>query len=132
MQITVLKGKIHRCTVTDADRDYEGSVTIGDELMVAAGIVENEQVHVWNVTNGARLVTYAMRGPRDSGVICINGAAAHLVAPGDVVIIAAFVSLGEAEVRSWRPSVVLVDSSNKIRPMRRPERPGPIRPAAGR
>src|SRR6266540_3077485 len=89
-QLTMLKGKIHRCTVTQADLDYEGSVTISEDLMEAASIVEHEQVHIWDVTSGARITTYAMRGARSSGMICINGAAAHLIKPGDLVIIAAF------------------------------------------
>ena len=103
MQVTMLKGKIHRCTVTQGEVDYEGSVTISAELMEAANIAEHEQVHIWNVSSGERLVTYAMLGRRDSGMICMNGAAAHIMMPGDFVIIAAFVSLTEAEAREWTP-----------------------------
>lgn len=125
MQITLLKGKIHRCTVTHADVGYEGSVTISAELMEAAGIVEHEQVHVWNVTNAERITTYAMRGPRESGVICINGAAAKLVKPGDVVIIAAFIGASAAEAGAWKPSVVFVDSKNRITSTVMRESPGP-------
>ncbi len=115
MQLTLLKGKLHRCTVTDAHVDYEGSITISEELMEAARIIEHEQVHVWNVTNGKRVVTYAIRGPRESGVICINGAAAHLMSPGDLVIIAAFVTMSEQEALAWKPTVVLVDDKNRVR-----------------
>jgi len=129
MQLSLLKGKIHRCTVTAADVDYEGSVTISEELLEAAGIVEFEQVHVWDVTNGHRLVTYAMRGERGSGVICINGAAAHLVSVGDLVIIAAFVTLDPHEAERWRPRVVLVDPQNRIRVGQHVERAGPAPPA---
>jgi len=125
VQVTLLKGKIHRCTVTHADVNYEGSVTISAELMDAAGIVEHEQVHVWDVSNAERITTYAMRGPRQSGVICINGAAAKLMRPGDLVIIAAFVGANEAEAREWKPSVVFVDSKNRITSTVIRESPGP-------
>jgi aspartate 1-decarboxylase len=124
-QLTLLKGKIHRGTVTQADLDYEGSVTISAELMEAASIVEHEQVHIWNVTSGGRLTTYAMRGPRSSGTICINGAAAHIVRPGDLVIIAAFVAADEALAHDWKPSIVLVDAHNRIRRTTARECPGP-------
>ena len=129
MVLTVLKGKIHRCTVTQADLNYEGSVTISEDLMDAAGIIEHEQVHIWNITTGTRVTTYAMRGTRASGVICINGAGAHLVKVGDIVIIAAFVQLTEFEAKTWRPSVVFVDARNRIREVRGKERPGPDLPA---
>ncbi len=129
MELTVLKGKIHRCTVTQADLNYEGSVTISEDLMDAAGIIEHEQVHIWNITTGTRVTTYAMRGARASGVICINGAGAHLVKVGDIVIIAAFVQLTEFEAKAWRPSVVFVDARNRIREVRGKERPGPDLPA---
>ncbi|HYA76610.1 MAG TPA: aspartate 1-decarboxylase [Burkholderiaceae bacterium] len=129
MELTVLKGKIHRCTVTQADLNYEGSVTISEDLMDAAGIIEHEQVHIWNITTGTRVTTYAMRGTRASGVICINGAGAHLVKVGDIVIIAAFVQLTEFEAKTWRPSVVFVDARNRIREVRGKERPGPDLPA---
>jgi aspartate 1-decarboxylase len=127
VRITLLKGKIHRCTVTHADLDYEGSVTISEDLMAAAGIVEHEQVHVWNVTNGARVVTYAMRGDRGSGAICINGAAAHVIKPKDLVIIAAFASVDEGDVTDWRPAVVLVDAQNRIQTLSDHETAGPAR-----
>ena len=95
-------------------RTCEGSVTISGELMDAAGMLEHEQVHIWNVTRGTRLQTYALRGPRGSGIICINGAAAHLMKPRDMVIIATFAEMDEAEARGHVPTVVLVDRENRI------------------
>jgi aspartate 1-decarboxylase len=115
MRRVMFKSKIHRATVTEADLDYEGSVTIDASLMEAADIVAFERVDVWNVTRGTRLQTYAMVGPPDSGVVCINGAAAHLVKPGDLVIIATFADYEEAEARAHRPKVVLVDEKNRIK-----------------
>jgi aspartate 1-decarboxylase len=120
-----LKGKIHRCTITDADLDYEGSVTISSELMEAARIVEHEQVHLWNVSNGSRVTTYAMSGRVGSGVICVNGAAAHLMHCGEIIIIAAFAVLEEAQARHWQPSVVLVDGDNQIKRVISRETVGP-------
>ena len=114
MRRTFFKSKIHRATVTHADLDYEGSVTIDQDLMDAAGIWEFEAVHVWNVTRGTRLQTYALQGERGSGVICINGAAAHLNKPGDVVILATFAELEESEARTFKPTVVLVDGRNRV------------------
>ena len=114
MRRTFFKSKIHRATVTEADLDYEGSVTIDEDLMDAAGIWNHEAVHVWNVTRGTRLQTYAIKGARGSGVICINGAAAHLNQPGDTVILATFAELEEAEARTFVPKVVLVDRQNQI------------------
>jgi len=114
MRLTLFKSKIHRATVTHADLDYEGSVTIDEDLMEAAGIWEYEAIHIWNVSRGTRLQTYALRGERGSGVICINGAAAHLNKPGDVVILATFAELEESEARGFKPTVVLVDRHNKI------------------
>ncbi|BDG09383.1 aspartate 1-decarboxylase [Anaeromyxobacter paludicola] len=113
MRRTFFLSKIHRATVTHADLDYEGSVTIDEDLMDAAGILEFEAVHVWNITRGTRLQTYAIRGERGSGVICINGAAAHLNQPGDKVILATFAEMEEAEARQHAPKVVLVDARNK-------------------
>lgn len=95
MRRTFLKSKIHRATVTHADLEYEGSVSIDEDLLDASGIWEFEAVHVWNITRGTRLQTYAIRGQRGSGVICINGAAAHLNKPGDLVILASFAELEE-------------------------------------
>jgi len=113
-RLHLFKSKIHRARVTHADLHYEGSVTISGELMDAAGILPHEQVHIWNVTRGSRLVTYALRGDDGSGVVCINGAAAHLASPGDLVIIATFAEVDAAEAATWQPTVVLVDQDNKI------------------
>src|SRR5438552_663263 len=99
MRRTLFKSKIHRATVTHADLDYEGSITIDAELMRAADIVPYEKVAVWNVTRGSRLETYAIEGGAGSGLVCVNGAAAHHNQPGDVVIIATFAELEEAEAR---------------------------------
>ena len=114
MRRTFFKAKIHRATVTHADLHYEGSVTIDEALMDAAGIWDYEAIHIWNVTRGTRLQTYALKGPRGSGVVCINGAAAHLNHPGDLVILATFAELDEAEVRGHAPTVVLVDAKNRV------------------
>ena len=114
MRRTFFKAKIHRATVTHADLDYEGSVTIDEALMDAAGIWDFEAIHIWNVTRGTRLQTYALKGPRGSGVVCINGAAAHLNHPGDLVILATFAELDEAEARGHAPTVVLVDAKNRV------------------
>lgn len=111
---TVLGGKLHRATVTQADLDYVGSITIDATLAAAAGFVEGEQVHVVDITNGARLVTYVIVGEPDDGRICINGAAAHLVRPGDLVIIMSYVAVDADELREHRPSVVHVDGANRI------------------
>lgn len=113
-RLHLFKSKIHRARVTHADLDYEGSVTISGELMDAAQILPHEQVHIWNVTSGTRLVTYALRGDDHSGIICINGAAAHRMSPDDTVIIATFAEVDAAEATSWVPTVVLVDAGNKI------------------
>ena len=115
-------------TVTQADVDYEGSITIDRRLMDATDLLPNEAVCVWNVTNGNRFETYAVEGPPDSGVICVNGAAAHLVRPGDLVIIAAYTWLPEAEARAYEPKVVFVDERNRMRE-RRAEVAGPMRAA---
>jgi aspartate 1-decarboxylase len=114
MRRTFFKSKIHRATVTHADLDYEGSVSIDEDLLEAAGIWEYESIHVWNITRGTRLQTYAIKGERGSGVVCINGAAAHLNRPGDLVILATFAELEESEARVHEPVVVLVDRQNKI------------------
>ncbi len=114
MRRTFFKSKIHRATVTQADLDYEGSVSIDEDLLEAAAIWEYEAVHIWNITRGTRLQTYAIKGERGSGTICINGAAAHLMKPGDLVIIATFAELEESEARAHEPVVVLVDRSNRI------------------
>lgn len=113
----MFRAKIHRATVTQADLDYVGSVTIDQDLLDAADILVNEKVDIWNITNGNRLHTYALSGPRGSGVIGINGAAAHLVQPGDLVIIAAFGQYTDEEAKLLQPNVVLVDENNCILPM---------------
>ena len=110
---TMLRGKIHRATVTGADLHYEGSVTIDVDLLEGADILPHEQVDIWNVTNGERFTTYALPGQRGSGVVCINGAAAHKASRGDLVIIAAFAQVAEAEARTWAPHCVFVDGHNR-------------------
>ena len=111
---TLLSGKIHRATVTQADLNYIGSVSIDEDLLDASGISEWEKVAILDVTNGARLETYAIRAPRGSREICINGAAAHLVKPGDVVIILSYVEIEEEFIEMHVPRIVLVNSENKI------------------
>ena len=126
MRRTLFKSKIHRATVTQADLDYEGSITVDAALMRAADILPYEKVHVWNRSNGSRLETYALEAPAGSGVICVNGAAAHLIRPRDLVIIAAYTWLDEAEARAHKPKVVFVDEHNRIKE-ERGEIPGPLR-----
>jgi aspartate 1-decarboxylase len=127
MRRTLFKSKIHRATITHADLEYEGSVSIDQDLLDAAGILEYEAVHVWNITRGTRLQTYAINGERGSGIICINGAAAHLNRPGDLVILATFAEVEEVEARAWKPTVVLVDRANKIMQKDATEVAGPAR-----
>lgn len=127
MRRRMFLGKIHRATVTQADLEYEGSVTIDKDLLDAAGILPHEEVQIWNITNGNRLATYALEGPRGSGVICINGAAAHLMSPGDMVIMATFGEMDTEEAESHEPKVVFVDEANRITGMGA-ERPGPMLP----
>lgn len=114
MERILLKSKIHRVTVTGADVDYEGSITIDRDLMEAADLVSYEQVHIFNVTNGHRFYTYAIEGKRGSGLICINGAAAHLARRGDTLIIASFSSYDQYEVNEHKPKLIYVDEKNKI------------------
>jgi aspartate 1-decarboxylase len=116
MKRNMLKSKIHRATVTMADLDYVGSIEIDVDLMEAADIVTNEQVHVWNITTGDRLTTYAIPGKRGSGTICINGAAAHLANKGDLVIVASFSEMEAEEAQTWQPRLVFVDAKNRIIP----------------
>ncbi|GAB4280537.1 MAG: hypothetical protein Kow0056_15060 [Coriobacteriia bacterium] len=118
MRRRMLKSKIHRATVTGADVDYEGSITLDRALMDAADILPYEEVAVWDVTNGARLETYVIPGERDSGVVCINGAAAHLVDEGDLVIIASFAEYDEAEAARHVPRNVFVDGANRVTEIR--------------
>jgi aspartate 1-decarboxylase len=110
----MLKSKIHRATVTQADLHYVGSLTVDAELMQAADLLPGEQVQVVDINNGARLETYVIAGPRGSGIIGINGAAARLVHPGDLVIIISYASLDDAEARAFAPRVVHVDAGNRV------------------
>jgi len=110
----MMKSKIHRATVTQADLHYVGSVTLDAALMEAADLLEGEQVAIVDITNGARIETYVIPGPRGSGVIGINGAAAHLVHPGDLVIIMSYAVLDDAEARALKPTVVHVDDRNQV------------------
>jgi len=119
MERKMLKSKIHRAVVTGADLHYEGSVTIDKELLEAADIIPYEAVSIWNVTNGNRFETYAIEGERGSGVICVNGAAARMVAPKDLVIIACFVNMNDAEAQNHEPMLVFVDEQNRMIPTRR-------------
>ncbi len=112
---TILKSKIHRATVTEANLYYEGSITIDSRLMEKANILPYEQVDIYNVTSGERFTTYAIKGEKDSGVICINGAAAHKARKGDMVIIVTYGSFTEAELVSFKPAKVYVDGQNKIK-----------------
>lgn len=111
---TMLKCKIHRATVTEAVLHYEGSITIDETLMEAAGLLEYEQVHIYNIDNGNRFSTYVIRGERDSGVVCVNGAAARKVSRGDLLIIANYASYDEKELVNFRPTLVYVDGQNRI------------------
>ena len=114
MKIDVLKSKIHRATVTDANLDYIGSITLDENLIKEAGLYEYEKVHVLNISNGNRLETYIIKGEADSGEVCINGAAAHLVSKGDLVIIVGYCSLNIEELKTFKPSIIHVDAKNKI------------------
>ena len=114
MMRTMLKSKIHRATVTQADLHYVGSVTVDEDLLDAADLLPGELVHIVDITNGARLETYTIAGERGSGVIGINGAAARLVHPGDTVILIAYAQVEDAEARELKPSVVFVDADNKV------------------
>ena len=116
MLLTMLKAKIHRATVTGADLDYEGSIALGPELRQAAGILPFEKVEIFNCNNGERFATYVIAG--DDGEVCVNGAAARLVQPGDIVIIVAYVEVEAGEAASHRPVVVLVDEHNRVREQR--------------
>lgn len=113
MQINVLKSKIHRATVTQADLNYIGSVTIDETLMEAAGLFENEKVFVVDLNNGNRLETYVIKGEKNSGIICLNGAAARLIHPKDLVIIMSFAIIDREEISGHKPMIVFVDDKNK-------------------
>src|SRR3989338_7021599 len=119
----MLKSKIHRACVTQADLEYEGSITISPELLKAANILPYEAVNIWNVTAGTRFETYTITGEKGSTDICVNGAAAHLVTPGDLIIIASFTQVLEEECSTLIPTVVFVDQFNRLKEIR-PERVG--------
>ena len=114
MKIELLKSKIHRATVTDANLDYVGSLTLDPILMQEANLNEYEKIHVLNITNGSRLITYIIKGESGSGEVCINGAAAHLVSKGDLVIVAAYCSLSESDAKIFKPTIVHVDNQNNV------------------
>lgn len=126
MLLNMLKGKIHCATVTEANLQYMGSITIDSALMKEAGILPNERVQVVDNNSGARLETYVIPGEPHSGVICLNGAAARLVQPGDIVIIMAYAFMDEKEAREYKPTVVLVDEKNAVREIRHVEYHGDI------
>jgi aspartate 1-decarboxylase len=115
---TLLKSKIHRVAVTDCELHYEGSCAIDENLLEAANISENEQIHIWNIDNGERFVTYAIRGERGSGLISVNGSAARRAAVGDLLIIAAFAQVHEDHVSGFSPKLVFVDEANRIKGQR--------------
>jgi aspartate 1-decarboxylase len=110
---TLLKSKIHRVAVTHCELHYEGSCAIDEDLLEASGIVENEQIHLWNINNGERFVTYAIKGQRGSGMISVNGSAARRASVGDLVIIAAFAQVHEDQVATHKPRLVFVDEANR-------------------
>ena len=112
---TLLKSKIHRAAVTHCELNYEGSCAIDEDLLDAANLAENEQVHIWNINNGERFVTYAIRGERGSGIISVNGSAARRAAVGDLLIIAAFGLVPEERVAGYLPKLVFVDGANRIK-----------------
>ncbi len=114
MQRTMLKSKLHRVTTTHADLHYEGSCAIDDNLLEAANIKEYEQIDIWNVNNGERFTTYAIRAERGSGVISVNGSAARRASPGDILIIATFAVYNEVELAKYEPELIYVDSQNRI------------------
>jgi aspartate 1-decarboxylase len=126
----MLRAKIHRALVTEANVDYEGSLTLPSDLLQATGIRPYEAIHVWDVDRGTRFETYAMEGPPDSAQVCVNGAAAHLAQPGDRIIVAAFSDVPESMIGSFQPTIVFVDEHN--RPVRTAhEIPGPHLPGDG-
>jgi aspartate 1-decarboxylase len=122
MRRVMMKSKIHRVTVTESNLDYEGSLTIDEDLLEAADILQNEQVHVWDVTNGNRLITYALVGKRGSGMVCVNGAGAHLIKPGDLVIVATYATMKDKDAQRYKPLVVFVDADNRLKKLPKSER----------
>ena len=117
MQRFMLKSKLHRAMVTDADLHYEGSISIDQDLMEAADLVSYEKVSIYNISNGERFSTYVIPGKRDSGTICLNGAAARKASRGDLIIIASYVMVNEDKVAGWSPKCVLLDQGNKMKRM---------------
>ena len=115
MNIEVLKSKIHRATVTEADLNYVGSITIDEALMEAANMIENEKVQVLNVNNGERLETYVIKGAKGSGIICLNGPAARKAAVGDVVVVISYASMDFEEAKTFKPTIVFPNSENKLK-----------------
>lgn len=113
MYRTLLKSKVHRVSVTHCELHYEGSCAIDEDLLEAAGIVEHEQIHVWNIANGERFITYAIRGERGSGMVSVNGSAARRAAVGDLIIIAAFAQVHEDQMASHKPRLVFVHEGNR-------------------
>lgn len=126
MEIEMLKGKIHRATVTQAELDYVGSITVDEALLGAAGIREYQKVQVVNINNGNRIETYTIAGEKDSGVICLNGAAARHFSPNDLVIIMAYASYNEKDLENYSPKVVFVDDKNKIKKISSYEKHGTL------
>ena len=115
MQRVFLKGKIHQATINESNLHYEGSLTVDRELMEAAGMLPYEKVEVYNITNGNRFSTYLIEGKRGSGIIGVNGAAAHLAQPGDLIIVASYAMIYEDELSEYKPKIVLLDSHNKVK-----------------
>ena len=124
MQRFMLKSKLHRAVVTDADLHYEGSISIDESLMEAADLFPYEKVDIYNISNGERFSTYVIPGGRDSGTICLNGAAARKVSRGDLIIIASYVMVDDAEAAGWSPKCVLLDENNRIKRRRENESRG--------
>ena len=124
MQLSMLKGKIHRATVTQADLNYVGSITVDKTLLDAAGILQYEKVHIVDINNGSRFETYTISGEPGSGVICLNGAAARLVQPGDKIILMAYAQMDEEEAKNHEPKVVFIGDDNKIIDIHNYEKPG--------
>jgi aspartate 1-decarboxylase len=118
MQRTLLKSKLHRATVTHSELEYEGSVAIDDKLLVAADIYEYEKLEVYNITNGERFGTYAIRAEAGSGIISINGAAAHKASPGDILIICTYATMDEKQMTAFKPRLVYLDENNQIKKVR--------------
>jgi len=129
MFLSMFRSKIHRATVTEANLNYMGSITIDEALLEASGILPNEKVSVVNNNNGSRFETYVIKGPRNSGVICLNGAAARLAQPGDIVIIIAYALFDYKEAQSFKPTIVMVDSKNKVTATKRGEAHGETSPS---